>query len=227
VSITFGSKYPDEFQNNHALVSYADPDAILPTFDTSLVREFQPMAEEEREEVHAYLDSVNMNTEGPELMVDLKPKTIHIKEGDTGFSYKKLFGPYLQGAREVYIADPYVRFEYQIRNFISFAGILDTSNGKVKLKLATTAEDDYQEKVLTQKFQEIKTSLAQHNIAFFFEFNPALHDRSIKLDNGWNIYPGRGLDIYQKPESKYELSEIDQTKRKCKQTEIVFMKVGG
>jgi ATP-dependent Lon protease len=94
----------------------------------------------------------------------------------------------------------------------------------VELKLTTSAEDAYQEKIQEQKFKEIAASLAQHGIEFTFEFDPVIHDRSIKADNGWCLYPGRGLDFYQKPESKYELSEIDQTKRKCRETDIIFQK---
>jgi len=59
---------------------------------------------------------------GPEL----EQKTVHIKEGDTGYSYQNLFGDYLKGANKIYVTDPYVRMDYQIRNFMSFAGILDT-----------------------------------------------------------------------------------------------------
>ena len=99
------------------------------------------------------------------------------------------------------------------------------AGGHVKLILTTAAENSYQEQNNAKKLDEIKDSLAKHGIEFTYEFNPAIHDRSIALDNGWNIYPGRGLDIFQKPESKFELSEIDQTKRTCRHTEIVFQKV--
>jgi ATP-dependent Lon protease len=61
-------------------------------------------------------------------------------------------------------------------------------------------------------------------VRFTFEFDPVIHDRSIVLDNGWNIYPGRGLDIFQKPESKFDLSELDQAKRACRETQIVYQK---
>jgi hypothetical protein len=33
-----------------------------------------------------------------------------------------------------------------------------------------------------------------------------------------------GLDIYQKPESRYGLSEVDQAKKKCRETEIIFLR---
>jgi len=76
--------------------------------------------------------------------------------------------------------------------------------------------------MVERKLKEFAASLSKHGIKFTFEFNPAIHDRSIRLDTGWNIYPGRGLDIFQKPESKFELSEIDQTKRICQRDRYHF-----
>lgn len=224
VPVTFTSKIPDDFQRGHKLASYSDPSTI-PVSSISLHEpEPIPSIDEEEAEALRYLGAGKEPLAIHENSTELTAKTIHIREGETGHSYKKLFGPYLKGATKIMVVDPYVRLEYQIRNFIIFAGILDTTAGQVELKLTTSAEDAYQEKIQEQKLKEISTSLAQNGIIFTFEFDPKIHDRSIRLDNGWSIYPGRGLDIYQKPESKYELSEIDQTKRKCRKTDIIFQK---
>jgi ATP-dependent Lon protease len=226
VPVTFTSKVPDDFQRSHRLVSYTDPNSMpvspVPQSDPDPI----PVKDEEEAEVLRYFGAVGEPSDDKEKVDELTAKTIHIREGEIGYSYQKLFEPYLKGARKIYVVDPYVRLEYQIRNFIAFAGIIDTSAGPVELKLTTSAEDAYQEKIQEQKFKEISASLAQHGIIFTFEFDPAIHDRSIRMDNGWCIYPGRGLDIYQKPDSKYELSEIDQTKRKCRETDIVFQREG-
>jgi len=186
-----------------------------------------PVKDEEEAEVLRYFGATDEPSDDKDKHDELSAKTIHIREGETGYSYNNLFGPYLKGATKIFVVDPYVRLEYQIRNFIAFAGIIDTSDGQVELKLTTSAEDAYQEKIQEQKFKEISASLAQHGILFTFEFDPNIHDRSIRMDNGWCIYPGRGLDIYQKPDSKYELSEIDQTKRKCRETDIIFQQAKG
>ncbi|MCX6054119.1 MAG: BREX system Lon protease-like protein BrxL [Chloroflexi bacterium] len=228
VPVTFSSKIPDDFQKGHRLVSYSDPNSI-PVSSVPLPEpEPTPAAvDEEEAEVLRYFGATDELIPKGKISSELTAKTIHIREGETGFSYQNLFGSYLKGAKKIYVVDPYVRLEYQIRNFIVFAGIIDTSAGHVELKLTTSAEDAYQEKIQEQKLKEISASLAQHGILFSFEFDPVIHDRSIRLDNGWCIYPGRGLDIYQKPESKYELSEIDQTKRKCRETDIIFQQAKG
>ena len=227
VPVTFTSKIPDDFQRGHRLVSYSDPNSIPVTQVEHLDAVPIPVKDEEEAEVLRYFGAADEPSDDKDKHDELSAKTIHIREGETGYSYNNLFGPYLKGATKIFVVDPYVRLEYQIRNFIVFAGIIDTSVGQVELKLTTSAEDAYQEKIQEQKLKEISASLAQHGIIFTFEFDPVIHDRSIRMDNGWCIYPGRGLDIYQKPDSKYELSEIDQTKRKCRETDIIFQQAKG
>lgn len=227
VPVTFTSKIPDDFQRGHRLVSYSDPNSIPVTPVGHLDAVPIPVKDEEEAEVLRYFGAADEPSDDKDKHDELSAKTIHIREGDIGYSYNNLFGPYLKGATKIFVVDPYVRLEYQIRNFIVFAGIIDTSAGQVELKLTTSTEDAYQEKIQEQKLKEISASLAQHGIIFTFEFDPVIHDRSIRMDNGWCIYPGRGLDIYQKPDSKYELSEIDQTKRKCRETDIVFQQAKG
>jgi ATP-dependent Lon protease len=227
VPVTFTSKIPDDFQRGHRLVSYSDPNSIPVIPVAHLDADPIPVKDEEEAEVLRYFGATDEPSDDKDKHDELSAKTIHIREGETGYSYNNLFGPYLKGATKIFVVDPYVRLEYQIRNFIVFAGIIDTSAGQVELKLTTSAEDAYQEKIQEQKLKEISASLAQHGIIFTFEFDPVIHDRSIRMDNGWCIYPGRGLDIYQKPDSKYELSEIDQTKRKCRETDIIFQQSKG
>ncbi len=223
VPVTFNSKIPDDFQRGHRLVSYSDPSSIpVPTASQPIPEPASVPADEDEAEILQYFGATEEPASKPENGTELTAKTIQIREDETGYSYQNLFGPYLKGAKAVYVVDPYVRLDYQIRNFIAFTSILDTNSGEVKLKLITSADDAYQERIQEQKYKEISSNLAQHGILFSYEFSPVIHDRSIKTDNGWSIYPGRGLDIFQKPESKFELSEIDQTKRKCRETDIIF-----
>ena len=215
VPLTILSKFPDDFQSHHKKPSFADSpkpgNSVSKPSDTSSPATDTPQQTEITE----------TKNDGVDTPVE---KTVRIQDGETGQSYQRLFGSYLKGARVIHVTDPYIRMEYQIRNFLIFTNIIDTSGGPVKLILTTAAENSYQEQTNAKKLDEIKDSLAKHGIEFSYEFNPAIHDRSIALDNGWRIIPGRGLDIFQKPASKYELSEIDQRKRKCRESEIIYLK---
>jgi ATP-dependent Lon protease len=215
-AISMKSKYPDEFQKTHRAVSFVAADIDTESFkfnDEKLDEEVNLLeffAEDEQTEVP---------TEEP-----ASEKTLHISEGETGHSFQTLFGPYLIGAKSIYLTDPYIRLEFQIRNFLAFTGIISTADGPMKLHLTTGAEDEYQKRVNSQKFDEIAASLAGHGITFTYEFSDTIHRRGIELDNGWRIIIDRGLDMFQKPESRYELSEVDQAKKKCRETEMVYMR---
>lgn len=217
--ISMRSRHPDGFQVNHRPVAFVDS---TDTPQTQIVRGAT--------NVVSSVDTSEDEAEQPRLdstvAIDppLTEKTIRICDGETGHSYQELFGPYLRGAKSVHIVDPYVRLEYQIRNFLAFTGTLDTTAGTVKLHLTTGAEDSYQEREIRKKLEEIARNIGAHGIELTFEFDRAIHDRRIELDNGWRIIPGRGLDIFHKPDSKYELSEVDQTKRRCRETEIIFLR---
>ena len=213
--ISMRSKYPDDYQRNHRKPEFVDPDAI-----DEIIRARTPKVDN-LPEISLSADGVaveNYENYGPQ------EKTLHIKEGDSGYSYKNLFMDHFRGATTINITDPYVRLEYQIRNLLIFTSIIDTMNGPVDLHLTTSADDDYQQKANSQKFDDIAKSLAEHGIRFSYKFSPTIHRRGIELNNGWRIVLDRGLDIYQRPDSKYELSEIDQAKKKCRETEIVYIK---
>ena len=223
VPVTFKSKYPDDFQLGHRLVHYAEQPEIDQALFSPTEKAPEPVDAEETD-VLRYFGAIDEPAPAAEPDVLQTTRTLHIHEGETGHSYQSLFGPYLKGAHQIQLVDPYIRMEYQLRNLMTFAGLLDAASGPVALHVITSAEDAYQEKVLEQKMTEIAAGLAPHGITLTFEFDPSIHDRVIRLDNGWTIYPGRGLDLYQKSESKYELSEIDQTKKKCRDTEIIFLR---
>lgn len=151
-------------------------------------------------------------------------KTMDIQEGQTGISYEKLFAPYLKNAKTIKLFDPYIRMQYQFYNLISFCETLEPTGEPIQLHLITAC-DAYQESELRQKLDEFKKSLEQHHIDFDYTFNSSMHDRWIETDTGWRIILGRGLDIFQKPDDKFTLGFMDQTKRRCKATTITYARL--
>ena len=162
------------------------------------------------------------------LSLDRKPveTTLDIAEGQRGISYTKLFRPYLSGAKSIKLVDPYIRYDYQIHNFVNFCECVAPAHGTLHLALETSAESNGQEAGLSVKFDELKSSLEQHRVTFAYSFDKDKHDRWIEADTGWRIILGRGLDIFQKPEGRFTLGFVDQTKRRCKATTITYVKSG-
>ena len=50
--------------------------------------------------------------------------------------------------------------------------------------------------------------------------NPNIHDREIRIDNGWIVKIGRSLDFYQKPNGGFEIGANDMSLRKCLETKV-------
>jgi ATP-dependent Lon protease len=155
----------------------------------------------------------------------LKEQHFTILYGDTGHSYETILGPYLPGARTVTIEDPYIRMPHQIQNFVRFCETVVRAGSAKRLHLVTGYDDNTQVASIAEKLDELKQSLLELDIELEVTLNPNLHDREIRLDNGWVVKIGRGLDFYQKPGGWFEIGAHDLTMRKCLETKVDIYRV--
>lgn len=152
--------------------------------------------------------------------VGLKEQHFSILYGDTGYSYESILGPYLQGAKAIVIEDPYIRLQHQIQNFVRFCETVVKIGTVKKISLITGYDDKTQLADIAQKLDELKQSLLELDVELEVKLNPNIHDREIRLDNGWVIKIGRGLDFYQKPGGWFEVGANDLSLRKCLETKV-------
>ncbi|WP_194973043.1 MIT C-terminal domain-containing protein [Aquiflexum lacus] len=89
--------------------------------------------------------------------------------------------------------------------------------------IVTLNNPDYMEDSLSN-FQDLQESVADLGIHLTYEFSD-IHDRSIMADNGWKISLGRGLDIFDRIEGKFNAADLDQEKRKCKACDITYLRI--
>ena len=177
------------------------------------------------EEFTEEMESVIEITSSPSQKMELLPGQRIIRDNQSGITYDLLFGPYLEGATEITLTDPYIRLPYQLRNLMEFAKLINSRKNKleeVRFHLITNNDEEY---LQTSKvaFEQIKDSLETLGILFSYEFNENTHDRSIVMDNGWKIVLGRGLDIFQKTNGWYDIAEYSQEKRICKACEVTYV----
>jgi ATP-dependent Lon protease len=151
---------------------------------------------------------------------ELKEQHFSIMYGDIGYSYESILGPYLVGAKAVTIEDPYIRLQHQIQNFVRFCETVLRAGSVKSIKLVTGYDDNTQLADIAEKLDELKQSLLDMDVELEVKLNPNLHDREIRLDNGWVIKIGRGLDFYQKPSSWFEVGANDLSLRKCLETKV-------
>ena len=155
-----------------------------------------------------------------ERLPELGAKHLTIRYNDTGHTYESLFGAYLVGAKQVVVEDPYIRLQHQIQNFVRLCELLVKQGTVRQIQLITGYEDSNQKADIAEKLSDLSESLRDADIELTLDFNPRLHDRAITLDNGWFIKIGRGLDIYQRPQSWFELGSNDVSLRRCLETNV-------
>jgi len=160
----------------------------------------------------------------------LKEQHRTFQENQKGISYDVLFGPYLRGASQIIITDPYIRLFYQVRNlmeFIESAVKFKSQDEEIAIHLIT-AEDDFKADHQTESLEKIKKSCAAIGIHFTWEFDGTgtIHARHIVTDNGWKILLDRGLDIFQNYEMNdaFTFANRLQQHRACKAFEVTFIK---
>jgi len=152
--------------------------------------------------------------------IEQKERHFTIHYGDTGYSYESIFGPYLQGAKSVVVEDPYIRLPHQIQNFVRFCETVLRAGTVKKISLITSYDDKTQLADIAEKLDELKESLLEWDVELEVKLNPNMHDREIRIDNGWVIKIGRGLDFYQKPGGWFEVGANDLSLRKCLETKV-------
>ncbi len=151
---------------------------------------------------------------------ELKDKHFTIYYGDTGYTYESIFGDYLKGAKVIAIEDAYIRHNHQMNNFVRFCELVVKVGDAKQIDLVTGADSNQQKVENMDKFETIQGSLKEHSIDFNFTFSNTIHDREIRLDNGWIIKIGRGLDFYQKPDDWYCIGANDYALRPCTETKV-------
>ncbi|MGI8544550.1 MAG: BREX system Lon protease-like protein BrxL [Aridibacter sp.] len=150
----------------------------------------------------------------------LEEKHYTIMYNDTGYSYETILDSYLDEAKSLIVEDPYIRAPHQIANFVRFCEAVVKLGTVKQITLITGYDDETPIAEITEKLSGLKQSLMDLDIFLDIQFDENIHDREIRLDNGWVIKIGRGLDFYQRPNDWYEIGATDLSLRKCLETKV-------
>lgn len=150
------------------------------------------------------------------------------QENQRGVSYEALLLPYLRGASEITIVDPYIRLPHQGRNLVDLLALLAASKDpadEITVTLVTKeARGEYEQQHLIM-LKDIQDRAAIAGIQFTVSWDETIHDRSIRTDHGWKLILGRGLDIFQKGSgSPYDLGSRRQEFRQVFAFGITYIK---
>jgi ATP-dependent Lon protease len=147
--------------------------------------------------------------------------------GDSGHSYESIVLPYLRGARAITIEDPYIRATHQVQNFVRFCEATIKAPTVRNITLITSYDETTDLKELATRLDELKQSLLELDVALDVKVNENLHDREIRIDNGWTVKIGRGLDFFQRPDSWFSVGANDISLRRCLETKVDIFKGSG
>jgi ATP-dependent Lon protease len=169
----------------------------------------------------------------PEEEGKLQEQHLTFEENERGVSFDDLFGPYLVGASEIVVTDPYIRLFFQARNLMELletvARVKDAGE-EVTIHLVTS-QDEFEGERQEKYLQQMQASAASGGIHFTWEFDDSgsIHARHIATDTGWKILLDRGLDIFQRYEMNdaFALANRLQEQRAVKAFEVTYLRVDG
>lgn len=170
-------------------------------------------------------ESVMYEIENKLPVSKLEPHQVSLKDNQTGVSYQELFSEYVKGATKIQLQDPYIRLYYQFKNLLEFCIMLSNTKAQeeeIELHIVSWNQPEFI-KDSVSNFEDLQEGVADLGIRLTYEFSD-VHDRSIICDNGWKINLGRGLDIFDRMEGKFNAGDLDQTKRKCKACDITYLR---
>ncbi|CAM3545970.1 BREX system Lon protease-like protein BrxL [Micrococcus flavus] len=166
------------------------------------------------------------NAQAPQLFEGHR----EFQENQRGVSYEALLMPYLRGASDITIFDPYIRLPHQGRNLVDLLALLAASKDpadEITVTLVTKeVRGEYEQQHLLM-LKDIQDSAATAGIQFTVTWDDTIHDRSIRTDRGWKLLLGRGLDIFQKGSgSPYDLGSRRQEFRQVFAFGITYINEG-
>jgi ATP-dependent Lon protease len=153
-------------------------------------------------------------------------------ENQKGVSFDLLFGPYIKGAKQITLTDPYLRLFYQVRNLMEFIETvmkLKAPEDEVDLHVIT-AKDEMKSDQQQTNLIAIEESCIGSGVNFTWEFDATgtIHARHIVTDTGWKISLDRGLDVFQPYEmnNAFSFSNRLQEFRSAKAFEVTYLRLG-
>jgi len=154
-------------------------------------------------------------------------------ENQKGISFDALFGPWLDGAAQITLTDPYIRVYHQMRNLMELLEVvaLRKPDGEdVRFSLLTAPDPEDLERQAGY-LEQIRDGIAPLGVEFSWEFDGTntIHARHLVTDTGWKILLDRGLDVFQRADlnSGFSPASRHQRFRQVRAFEVTYLREGG
>jgi ATP-dependent Lon protease len=161
-----------------------------------------------------------------------EPGHLTFAENQKGVSFDALFGPWLDGATEITLTDPYIRVYHQMRNvmeLLEMIALRKPEGEDVRFALLTAPDAEDLERQ-SGYLEQIRDAIAPLGVAFSWRFDGtgAIHARHLVTDTGWKVLLDRGLDLFQKSDLNNGFSPASrhQRFRQVKAFEVTYLREG-
>jgi ATP-dependent Lon protease len=212
---------------------YSDRAGVWKSVATLEEDEYPDYYHRERSGIEAEPDSVGPQVDTVWPKAPSQPALVEghreFQDNQRNVSYATLLVPYLVGAQQITVTDPYIRQFHQARNLMELIGDIAAAKDpgdEVGLKLVTTEASDPDKLLKQMEFLvQVKKGAAAVGIDFDASFDDSIHDRSITTDTGWKIALGRGLDIFQRLSGDaFDLAMRFQEYRQVKAFSVTYIR---
>jgi ATP-dependent Lon protease len=158
------------------------------------------------------------------------PGHVTFMENQKGVSFDALFGPWLDGAAQITLTDPYIRVYHQMRNLmelLEMIAIRKPDGEDVRFRLLTAPDSEDLERQAGY-LEQIRDGISPLGVEFSWEFDGTntIHARHLVTDTGWKILLDRGLDVFQRADlnSGFSPANRHQRFRQVKGFEVTYLK---
>lgn len=156
-----------------------------------------------------------------DLLADmLKEQHYEILDNATGYTYERIFRPYIDDVTHIKIEDPYIKLPHQVDNFSRFCALAIRFGRVNRIELHSGKQTGENTDDADSRLETLSRDLSSRGVTLTWRRDSSIHDREIRFDNGWTVKIGRGLDIYHKPESWISIEAADHSLRRCRQTKV-------
>ncbi|MEF3045808.1 BREX system Lon protease-like protein BrxL [Pseudotabrizicola sp. L79] len=145
------------------------------------------------------------------------PGHVTFAENQKGVSFDALLGPWLDGAAEITLTDPYIRVYHQMRNLMELLEVValrKQDGDDVRFNLLTAPDPEDLERQAGY-LEQIRDGIAPLGVEFGWTFDgtSTIHARHLVTDNGWKILLDRGLDVFQRADLNNGFSPANRHQR--------------
>ena len=144
-----------------------------------------------------------------------------IPENATGYTYERIFCPYINSAETIEVQDPYIRKPHQFDNFARFCALALRFRTVRKITLHTACDFGEDVDEIRGRLDTLRRDLKSRNVELSYNYEYSGHEREFRFGNGWRVTIGRGLDIYLPPDNRGSVEASDFSLRRCKATTVI------